>query len=1323
MTHNPDQTDPFDRVDPQLAEIRSDPRIDQAKLNRGMEQAQQLLYHLDPTDDHAGNGDGLPWCSGTGTCNIPADPDDAPVVRIALWVTHDDRFERVPLAGGYAYTSVPKTTPVQFAEVMPITDGLPDRVTYTAHEKTVIDAIATHIFGDPDADTCGAIQHFATQLECDDVRVHFFLFDKTARDALLEATARHLDETGPAVRSLYSLLSLRAGITHGDIDEPMVSLLQNDIGDRLVLPVSTGLLGTYAQLVNWCRDQFTVDGDGSPHLLAPPTMAGDDDIATGYDDWEYHADGHRVSLYQTFKHQFFDRFPDTLVPTDGGLVPECSAHANPEPPHTTDLPTRLDPGSQLPLGHVWGPFGELQPGSDREQKLVDEFGQVQDVSKHVYREPPASPRRPADYPRNRRTPLDLTQLAEHIAHIVATIERLLAENASGELTAEKHRRPPMEWRHLELGGATLTRGAREMVEKEHYTQREERKQITANPVPDRIADGEAIAVEITNIHTDSEDAIDNDLPAIRASGRLRVNAGTEASLDSADETHEWITDPATIRRHLEFEEGDYVVAQHMREGRPVFDHGKHPEGVFEGVHAVINWISDDTNGITLNFFRGTKQRKWSSYFRERHMDAVLPEELDALTPEEADLWPNKVVPIVEGWTYVIDKPVDSLPEGRTHSMLNLDQPPAFLQLLERVVQTDSVPTGTCFDRSNVDTILTQLVATANDDDGADDDDADDDDSPELDVDVSPISEQQRRVGELTDPRLFAVQGPFGTGKSSGALSMAITAKSLDLTQRGEPSVLCVSTSANKSCDEIAVDSGKRVEQAREIGLEGADETLVARIASGDPELDASEFEEVAYVGETDQDRDEYFGDQFTFDDRSPTEVVKQRLRARGLASGGELSPSKDEPVEDAPLILVATPTKLWSFLSDLWGEYSAPDLARADVRFFDGYAIDEGSQYTLGKTAIPGSFITSDSQVIVGGDHRQLEAVTKYDWEDATRTTINGVAAHLSVMSYLRLANGKEVPGVDREDLEYAFDSSIPYIRLRTTFRCCRTITQFCAKVYEDDGDDGLDLETHESNRYQRITPPDPHTDALQSIVDHKIPLVTVTHDDRRGGDQSETEAAIIIESITAMPTADTSEDADDIEYEESIGVVCAHSDQADLIRGKLEAHPDINDTAIKVDTADGFQGSEEDVILVSLSASDPDYISSEDEFILSDNRTLVSLSRARKKVILAASRELLATVPDDPTVFQETRLLQHIDTATRAADRLADQPDATRPDAVRVDGYDDVSVFPSQSLNLDDIVSTDTRTCFTDATGTTTLTSESLKVYQFLARAHEEDR
>jgi len=76
-------------------------------------------------------------------------------------------------------------------------------------------------------------------------------------------------------------------------------------------------------------------------------------------------------------------------------------------------------------------------------------------------------------------------------------------------------------------------------------------------------------------------------------------------------------------------------------------------------------------------------------------------------------------------------------------------------------------------------------------------------------------------------------------------------------------------------------------------------------------------------------------------------------------------------------------------------------------------------------------------------------------------------------------------------------------------------------------------------------------------------------------------------------------------------------------------------------DTVERIQGQERDVIIISLTASDPDYILAESEFLLSPNRLNVALTRASRKLIVIGSRTVFRIRPDEESLLKRAMFLK----------------------------------------------------------------------------------
>lgn len=114
--------------------------------------------------------------------------------------------------------------------------------------------------------------------------------------------------------------------------------------------------------------------------------------------------------------------------------------------------------------------------------------------------------------------------------------------------------------------------------------------------------------------------------------------------------------------------------------------------------------------------------------------------------------------------------------------------------------------------------------------------------------------------------------------------------------------------------------------------------------------------------------------------------------------------------------------------------------------------------------------------------------------------------------------------------------------------------------------------------------------------------------------------------------------------WSRGVGIVTPHRAQQALIVSRLQSiFPGASGQGIReaVDTVERFQGQQRDVMLATFALGAPDAISDEDEFLLSLNRFNVMASRARAKLIVFATQELVDHLSSDMQVLRGSALLK----------------------------------------------------------------------------------
>lgn len=475
--------------------------------------------------------------------------------------------------------------------------------------------------------------------------------------------------------------------------------------------------------------------------------------------------------------------------------------------------------------------------------------------------------------------------------------------------------------------------------------------------------------------------------------------------------------------------------------------------------------------------------------------------------------------------------------------------------------------------------------------------------------LSPNEAQQGFISDTTS-QFSLLQGPPGTGKTSAALALAILARVVAFagTQRSLAGVVC--GESNKAVDEI---------------LAGVADVYEAYQA--DPETDSALLDRLRLVRLTHatpaqpHDAVEYV--DYHTDQASVRSLASQLLDDDPASASG---PNSFDTTDQGTLphaLVFGTPARIYGLMNHLDAQTNtamAPsDWLRRGRSFFDLLAVDEASMVRLPSFTLAGAFLKDTAQVLIAGDQRQLPPVQHHDWARETRRTVTAFAPQLSTLDYFRALNGHDLPGINARMTAISGDAACPMYRLEHTYRCHESLASLLTRyVYAQDNI------TLRSNETGTLHPPAPTTEPVQTILDPDRPLVLVMHGERSSQQSNPTEAALCRAIVDAV------HDADDP------GIVTPHNAQRGLLTARLSDD-------VEVDTVERYQGGERDCILVSATASDPDFLAAEQDFILNPNRLNVAMSRMKRKLVVVASASVFDLVPPDVREYDRARLWKGI--------------------------------------------------------------------------------
>lgn len=305
-----------------------------------------------------------------------------------------------------------------------------------------------------------------------------------------------------------------------------------------------------------------------------------------------------------------------------------------------------------------------------------------------------------------------------------------------------------------------------------------------------------------------------------------------------------------------------------------------------------------------------------------------------------------------------------------------------------------------------------------------------------------------------------------------------------------------------------------------------------------------------------------------------------------------------------------------------------------DAPPFDLVLLDEASQLKAPEGLVCLASLSAGGRVVVAGDDRQLGPILAADWPDIP----DGPSLHRSLFELLTR------PGALRPQM------------LTENFRMNALLTaQAAALVY------GPSYRCANPQVAARRLDYAPGGDSLDWLLDPDYPLVLIQTEGFEAPTRNDVEATLVADLCLALRTRTRPEGAtgwiDDAHFfRDGAFIVSPHHLQIRAIRQALAnrhrwSHPPF------VDTVDKMQGQEADAVLVSYGVSDPEQAAREATFIYSLNRLNVAITRARRKLILLLSSELLDPplgVLDDPEAAAGLQYMQSLVSAMRAGERRA---------------------------------------------------------------------
>lgn len=345
-----------------------------------------------------------------------------------------------------------------------------------------------------------------------------------------------------------------------------------------------------------------------------------------------------------------------------------------------------------------------------------------------------------------------------------------------------------------------------------------------------------------------------------------------------------------------------------------------------------------------------------------------------------------------------------------------------------------------------------------------------------------------------------------------------------------------------------------------------------------------------------------------------------RLAGRGSEADAELERAGVEVVEDRRLpsllagegtvVVGSTVWSLWKQMRAMNGEDGGERDASPVRPLFDLVVLDEASQMRVPDALVALSSLRRGGRLLLAGDDRQLPPIVhgRYPAED---TLFGSAFGH--------------------------FAARFGRVMLRESRRMNRALVRWPRRLFYPGF---TSVEADRRLRLVETPPPDP-LDALllDAFLRPEEGAVLCTYDGVRAGAHNALEAELVGRlarlARASLRDPDTGEPFSDEAFRaRAFAVISPHRAQSSAILAGLARGGWAREALPVVDTVERMQGNEREMIVVSYAVADREYAEREAEFLLSPNRFNVSITRARAKLVVLLSEEVLRARPaDEPTM------------------------------------------------------------------------------------------
>ena len=292
---------------------------------------------------------------------------------------------------------------------------------------------------------------------------------------------------------------------------------------------------------------------------------------------------------------------------------------------------------------------------------------------------------------------------------------------------------------------------------------------------------------------------------------------------------------------------------------------------------------------------------------------------------------------------------------------------------------------------------------------------------------------------------------------------------------------------------------------------------------------------------------------------------------------------------------------------------------------FDYIIVDEASQMKVPEFLMTNQVAKEDTHFLIVGDDNQLPPIIKNKYLNFDKKEI---LVAKSIFSYISTENPDCI------------------IRLNDCYRMNRVLCEYPGKkIYQGFKPAKQEIETQRLELSEEYMNYGGNKKYLSKILNPDYPIVLCLVDNK-GVKRNFSEIEALLCAQISRELYDNLQNRHNgkntVFWKKNLAIVSPHHTHIRRIKNELsKIFNDEEEKEFFVDTVDKMQGQEADAIIVSYGVTDSQIAFKEKEFIYNRNRLNVSITRARSKLIIILSKELLDI---DRRLMDDMELKYHID-------------------------------------------------------------------------------